>query len=194
MILGSTIQVFRGINRKLIFEAATDPKQRSCFPKMSSVFLSHRFCGRCSVFVPLGSRLGARVRLQQPSVLTRTQRRFIAGRSVFFRDQSKSKLWICGVGVGVALAVGLQYSKCDHKVGKPTDQFRGAIEVSRELLERIKVGTEVGQTVDSFLLRADHKSTCFYNVSDFRLRLELLDWWLGFLWMDLTFGVKVGSQ
>ncbi|XP_024136707.1 serine beta-lactamase-like protein LACTB, mitochondrial isoform X1 [Oryzias melastigma] len=142
MILGSTIQVFRGINRKLIFEAATDPKQRSCFPKMSSVFLSHRFCGRCSVFVPLGSRLGARVRLQQPSVLTRTQRRFIAGRSVFFRDQSKSKLWICGVGVGVALAVGLQYSKCDHKVGKPTDQFRGAIEVSRELLERIKVGTE----------------------------------------------------
>uniref|UniRef100_A0A3P9K8T0 Lactamase, beta n=1 Tax=Oryzias latipes TaxID=8090 RepID=A0A3P9K8T0_ORYLA len=124
---------------------------------MSRLFLSRHFCGRCSALLPLYSSLGTRVSLQA-NVVTLTQRRLlVTGRSVLFRrNQSKSKVWmICGVGVGIALAVGLQYSSCDQTVGKPadTDQFSGAIKVSRELLERIKAevgapGLVVGVSVD----------------------------------------------
>lgn len=59
---------------------------------------------------------------------------------------------MCGVGVGIALAVGLKYrtdtanTSCDDKVTKAqrSDRYSDAIKVSRDLLERIKVGTEVG--------------------------------------------------
>lgn len=55
--------------------------------------------------------------------------------------------------MGVGVAVGLKYctdtadSPCDDKVTEAprTDRYSGAVKVSRDLVERIKVGTEVGQ-------------------------------------------------
>lgn len=74
------------------------------------------------------------------------------GGPAFRKYRLKSKIWICGVGVGIALAVGLKYSSdgasssCDVKVNRAekTDRYKDAIKVSRDLVERIKVGTEVG--------------------------------------------------
>lgn len=51
---------------------------------------------------------------------------------------------MCGLGVGVALAVGLKYSWCDDEGAQRTDRYRSAVNASRDLLERIKVGEEVG--------------------------------------------------
>lgn len=57
-----------------------------------------------------------------------------------------------GVGAGVALAVGLKY-KVDtaeapgdgtDKEAPRTNRYSDAIDVSRDLVERIKVGSEVG--------------------------------------------------
>ena len=58
-------------------------------------------------------------------------------------------LWLCGVGAGVAVAVGLKLNAANiscEDAGKVrrTDRFDGAITVSRDLVERIKVGSEVG--------------------------------------------------
>lgn len=74
------------------------------------------------------------------------------GESAFCKYRSKSVLWVCGVGVGIALAVGLKYSSDaasssgDVRVKRTekTDRYRDAIKVSRDLVKRIKVGTEVG--------------------------------------------------
>lgn len=68
---------------------------------------------------------------------------------------------MCGVGVGVALAVGLKYytdagkSSCDDKPrgAQRSDRYSGAIRVSRELVERIQAevgapGLVVGVSVD----------------------------------------------
>lgn len=71
---------------------------------------------------------------------------------MFSRRTTKSLIWICGVGVGVALAIGLKHdadtadSSCDDKLtkGPATDRYSDAIKVSRDLVERIKVGAEVG--------------------------------------------------
>ncbi len=56
---------------------------------------------------------------------------------------------MCGVGLGIALAVGLKYqsdtaSSQSEALRTDTVRYSDAIKVSRELLERIKVGTEVG--------------------------------------------------
>ncbi|XP_072291463.1 serine beta-lactamase-like protein LACTB, mitochondrial [Eucyclogobius newberryi] len=73
---------------------------------------------------------------------------------------AKSRLWLCGVGVGVAVAfaVGLKSRRdlADSPVGpRGTDVsgFRGAVETSRELLERVQAevgapGLVVGVSVD----------------------------------------------
>lgn len=61
--------------------------------------------------------------------------------------------------MGIALAVGLKSradtadSSCDDKVreARRTDRYSDAIKVSRELVERIKVGIEVGLLTAWFL-------------------------------------------
>lgn len=63
---------------------------------------------------------------------------------------------MCGVGVGIVLAAGLKYSldsadiSCEDRVknAKWASQYTDAIKVSRDLLERIKVGGEVGLEED----------------------------------------------
>ncbi|KAK7891554.1 hypothetical protein WMY93_023517 [Mugilogobius chulae] len=71
----------------------------------------------------------------------------------------KSKLWLCGLGVGVAVAfaVGLKSRRdlADSAVSHRADvaEFRGAVETSRELLERIQAevgapGLVVGVSID----------------------------------------------
>lgn len=67
-------------------------------------------------------------------------------------------MWICGVGVGVAVAVGLKHradTNCDDKVreARRTDRYRDAIKVSRDLVQRIQAevgapGVVVGVSVD----------------------------------------------
>uniref|UniRef100_A0A8C6T9E3 Lactamase, beta n=1 Tax=Neogobius melanostomus TaxID=47308 RepID=A0A8C6T9E3_9GOBI len=78
-------------------------------------------------------------------------------------DRTKSKLWLCGLGVGaaVAFAVGLKsrgdLAESPNGPNRGTDvaQFRAAVEASRELLERVQVravvcapGLVVGVSVD----------------------------------------------
>lgn len=74
-------------------------------------------------------------------------------------ESNKSKLWLCGLGVGVAVAfVGLKSrrdlaeSSCPNR-GTDVARFRGAVETGRELLERVQVevgspGMVVGVSVD----------------------------------------------
>lgn len=123
---------------------------------MARLFVPFGLCAECAqltrhaspLLTPRGS--GARAK----SVFLQQQKRFIGGTNTdFFRYRSKSRIWIWGVGVGVAVAVGLKYctdtadSPCDDKVteAQRTDRYSGAVKVSRDLVERIKVGTEVGQ-------------------------------------------------
>lgn len=134
---------------------------------MLRLFLPRRFCTKCSLLAPrdppsMTPRAGARARQQQTSVniFIQQQRRYVAG-SAFCKYRSKSVLWVCGVGVGIALAVGLKYnsdaasSSGDIKVKRTekTDRYRDAIKVSRDLVERIKdevgaPGLVVGVSVD----------------------------------------------
>lgn len=129
---------------------------------MSRLFLPHGFCAKCTLLTARGSPwstlrgAGARgkpLQSDKRSVFIRQQRRYTGGQNaVCFRSRSKSRIWICGVGVGIALAVGLKHhtdtadSSCADKVTKAqrTDRYGDAIKVSRDLVERIKVGTEVG--------------------------------------------------
>ncbi|XP_060891342.1 serine beta-lactamase-like protein LACTB, mitochondrial isoform X1 [Labrus mixtus] len=115
---------------------------------MSRLFVPNRFCATGSLLL--------RVNLthKQPHSDTRCvfiqqQRPYVGGsKRDSFKYGSKSRIWICGVGLGIALAVGLKYhadranSSCDDKIVHSADRYREAIEVSRDLLERIKVGTE----------------------------------------------------
>lgn len=126
---------------------------------MARLFFPFGFCAKCAQLTRPGSPLltprGAGARAK--SVFLQQQKRYIGGTNTdFFRYRSKSRIWIWGVGVGVAVAVGLKYctdtadSPCDDNTEKSsktlrTDRYSGAIKVSRDLVERIKVGTEVGQ-------------------------------------------------
>ncbi|XP_074489029.1 serine beta-lactamase-like protein LACTB, mitochondrial isoform X2 [Sebastes fasciatus] len=87
------------------------------------------------------------------------RRHYVGGsNSAFYKDWSKSSMWICGVGVGVAVAVGLKHradTNCDDKVreARRTDRYRDAIQVSRDLVQRIQAevgapGVVVGVSVD----------------------------------------------
>ncbi|XP_034542188.1 serine beta-lactamase-like protein LACTB, mitochondrial isoform X2 [Notolabrus celidotus] len=125
---------------------------------MSRLFLPNRFCAKCNLTaresILLSLRAGARAkqsRSDKLSVLIQPQRGYVGGaRSDFFKHRSKSRIWICGVGAGITLAVGLKCladtsnSSCDAEVIDPqkTDRYSEAIKVSRDLLDRIKV--EVG--------------------------------------------------
>ncbi|KAM6936941.1 serine beta-lactamase-like protein LACTB, mitochondrial [Xenentodon cancila] len=115
---------------------------------MLRMFLSQRFCTRCSLQTPREHRWtapqagGARGKLQ-------TRQRH-AGPSTSSNRTSRSAVWMCGVGVGVAVAVGLKCnpdsadSICDGNIRKAekTDKYSTAVKISRDLLERIKVGSE----------------------------------------------------
>ncbi|XP_044047985.1 serine beta-lactamase-like protein LACTB, mitochondrial isoform X2 [Siniperca chuatsi] len=137
---------------------------------MSRLFLPNRFCAKCTLLAAqksplLAPRAGARVKPQQSdkrSVFIQQQRRYVGGsNTAFFKYRSKSRIWICGVGVGIVLAVGLKYrtdtanGSCDDKVveAQRTDRYNDAIKVSRDLVERIKAevgapGLVVGVSVD----------------------------------------------
>lgn len=127
-------------------------------PTMSRLFSTQSFCAKCSLLrarrAPLATPQGAQgsplQRSDGPGVLIQQYRRYVGGsNAVFFRYRSRSWLWLCGVGVGVALAVGLKLNTAnisceDTRKAQRTDRYNGAITVSRDLVERIKVGTEVG--------------------------------------------------
>lgn len=124
---------------------------------MSRLFFTLGVCARSSLptfrVSPSLTPQGVGLRVNQLLSAKRTdfiqqQRRYI-GRSnaVFARLRSKSGIWICGVGVGIALAVGLKYrtdaasNYCDDNIRR-TDRYNDAIKVSRDLVERIKVSAE----------------------------------------------------
>lgn len=115
---------------------------------MFRMFLYRRFCAKCSPLPAPGSLL---LTPQAKCVFIRTQARFVGG-NVNSKHRLKSRTWLYGAGVGIVLAVGLKYrsdsanSSCDDKVEivQKTHPYADAIEVSRDLVERIKVGKEVG--------------------------------------------------
>ncbi|XP_067445873.1 serine beta-lactamase-like protein LACTB, mitochondrial isoform X2 [Thunnus thynnus] len=137
---------------------------------MSRLFMPNRFCAKCSLLPTrepalLTLRAGARVKQQQAdkrSVFIQQQRHYVGGsNTAFSKYRSKSRIWLCGVGVGIALAVGLKYradtanSSCDDKVtvSQRTDRYSAAIKESRDLVERIQAevgapGLVVGVSVD----------------------------------------------
>lgn len=122
---------------------------------MLRLFLPRRCAVRESP--SLSRRAAARVEQQlveKRSVFNQQQRRHAAGtNTASSKHQPKSRIWMCGLGVGIALAVGLKCRRdttcdsCDER----TERYDAAVKVSRELLERIKVGTEVGTEVGLFL-------------------------------------------
>lgn len=74
------------------------------------------------------------------------------------RCKTKSGVWLCGVGAGLAVAVGLNYQNdAVTTYGEETktwtiDRYSNARKVSRELVERIKVSSEVGVCMVYFCL------------------------------------------
>lgn len=151
---------------------------------MSRLLLPNRFSATCPMLSARDSallvtlRAGARAAKQQQSVtrgvFTQQQRRYVSRPdTVFSRHRAKSWVWMCGgVGAGVALAVGLKYrsdtinSSCGGKVAaavaERTDRYSAAVRVSRDLVDRIKVGTEVGPLSTYWLL---YWPACIYSVS-----------------------------
>ncbi|KAK9516680.1 hypothetical protein VZT92_024599 [Zoarces viviparus] len=122
---------------------------------MSRLFLPNVFCVKCTRLTARGpplltSRAGARVK-RKPSGFIQQQIRYVGGSNTpFFKYRSKSRIWICGVAVGVALAVGLKYrddtanTSCEDEAeeAQRTRRYSDAIKVSWDLVERVK--TEVG--------------------------------------------------
>lgn len=127
---------------------------------MSRLFLSHRMCSRCFLLAKRESplfteRAGARGSLQKAHRgFVQTQQKQLG--LALFKTRNKSKIWICGVGMGIVLAVGLKYSvdsadsSCEEQINKASS-YGEAIKVSRDLLERIKVGSEVGLQKNCFI-------------------------------------------
>lgn len=138
---------------------------------MSRLFLPNRLCANCTLLAareaPLMTPRGAGARgkpqrAENRSVFPQQQRRYAGGSNpAVCRYRTKSRLWLCGVGVGIVVAVGLKYhadtanSSCDGRPRDPrrTDRYGDAIKVSRDLVERIKAevgapGVVVGVSVD----------------------------------------------
>ncbi|XP_056273008.1 serine beta-lactamase-like protein LACTB, mitochondrial isoform X2 [Pseudoliparis swirei] len=125
---------------------------------MSRLFLPNRLCAKRALLTArapplLTSQGGARVKQQQfdkPIVFIQQQTRWVGGSNAeFFKYRSKSRIWICGVAAGIAIALGLKYREdtasgsCEDQVeDAQADRYSDAIRVSRDLVERIK--TEVG--------------------------------------------------
>ncbi|XP_075894280.1 serine beta-lactamase-like protein LACTB, mitochondrial isoform X2 [Nelusetta ayraudi] len=133
---------------------------------MSRLFSTYGFCARSSRLAfrksSLLSKHGAVARVNPPTAFMQQQRRCI-GRSnaVLVRLWSRSRIWICGVGLGVAVAVGLKCRSdaasdlCDDNVrsDRRSERYSDAIKVSRDLVERIQAevgapGVVVGVSVD----------------------------------------------
>ncbi|XP_017261072.1 serine beta-lactamase-like protein LACTB, mitochondrial isoform X2 [Kryptolebias marmoratus] len=112
---------------------------------MSRLFSSHRFCSRYFLLTTTRSKPQ-----QADRVFIQARQRGYTGGLAACKHRPKSKVWMCGVGVGIVLAVGLKYgfdsadSSCEDKVkkAKKASPYIDAIKVSRDLLERIKA--EVG--------------------------------------------------
>nr|XP_019969628.1 PREDICTED: serine beta-lactamase-like protein LACTB, mitochondrial [Paralichthys olivaceus] len=119
---------------------------------MSRLFVTRRFCPSCPR--PLSSRslsLWTRLKQQQQRKGFSQQHRLHTQGFT----QGKSRLWVCGLGVGLALAVGLKHRWCGDEAAaaERTDRYRAAVSVSRELLHRIQAevgapGLVVGVSVD----------------------------------------------
>lgn len=114
--------------------------------------MPNRFYVKCTLLTGAGAR--GKQQSDKRGIFIQQQRHYVGGsNTAFFKHRSKSNIWLCGVGVGIALAVGLKYradtanSSCADRVvavSQRTDGFSAAIEVSRDLVERIQVGIEVG--------------------------------------------------
>ncbi|XP_054893527.1 serine beta-lactamase-like protein LACTB, mitochondrial isoform X2 [Poeciliopsis prolifica] len=124
---------------------------------MFRMFLYRRISAKCS---PLPAPESLFLTPRAKGVFIRTQTRFVGGK-INFIHRLKSRTWLYGAGVGIVLAVGVKYgsdsanSSCDDKVetAQKTHPYANAIEVSRDLLERIKAevgapGLIVGVAVD----------------------------------------------
>lgn len=125
------------------------------------------------------------------------QQRGPTGQSHRFglRCETKSGVWLCGVGVGLAVAVGLNYQNDavttygEETKTRTIDRYSDARKVSRELVERIKVSSEVGVCMVYFCLSLYRRPVeVALALIPFlllpRLRSGLQEWWLVFLWMD----------
>ncbi|XP_075998002.1 serine beta-lactamase-like protein LACTB, mitochondrial isoform X2 [Genypterus blacodes] len=125
---------------------------------MSRLFLPNRFCTkRC-----LPTQRGKQQLFDKRGALIRQQRRYVGGsNTASSKNGGKTRLWMCGVGAGMALAAAFKYrtdngsSSCEASVreAERTRRFDAAIEVSRDLVERIKAevaapGVVVGVSVD----------------------------------------------
>lgn len=119
---------------------------------MSRLLCPVRICAKCTVFSPQCQRQHQLVK----RCLNHQQRSYV--HEAFFKNSTRSRLWLCGLGVGLALAIGLK--SCSDSAdsssgdsGSRVGRYRRAVEVSRELLERIKAevgapGLVVGVSVD----------------------------------------------
>lgn len=136
---------------------------------MSRLFSPRTFCAKCNFLRAHGSLLVApqgvvaRAKpLQSHGVRAfnhQQQRRYTRDSNGFgFRRKAKSLVWLCG-SAGLAVAVGFNYQNdsvnntpCENKEARTTDRYSDARKVSRDLVERIKVSSEVGMERDAFFL------------------------------------------
>lgn len=121
---------------------------------MARLFSSRAFCAKC-IFLRTQTSPSSTLRAVAPrnsaGLFTQQQQRRFAGDSNCFGSRRKTKawLWLCGAGAGFALAVGLNYqndavnTSCENKKDRPFDRYSDARKVSRDLVERIKVSSEV---------------------------------------------------
>lgn len=160
---------------------------------MSRLLCLSRVCARCTVF-------SARCQGQQQLVkrfLIQQQSAYVGGSSLP-KNRTNSKLWLCGVGVGLALAVGLKSrsdtadSSCEKRETEAA-RYRRAAEVGRELLERIDQGRNRGRPMEPETAFTFSFISC-EPLFVFRLRSVLRGWWWGSLWTVFRSGVKVVSH
>ena len=122
---------------------------------MSRLFLPNRLCATCPPLSGRVSPLWTRGKQRRGALLPQQQqqRRHVGGSDAAPRGyRTRSRIWLCGVGAGVALAVGLKRgadtadgpSEGEAAGAARRGRYGAAVEASRDLLERTKVGAEVG--------------------------------------------------